>query len=526
MSRSTPRVNITSLSGGVKPAICMTMMAEDGSTTAALFKSKPVRSEEAWVRKGYVLAIVTLLSIFLVSGFIRQMNQATVIAASNNNNLNLNLNPPPVEISNDEEEDSSGHAASLEESIEHDDFNSNDESASALPPQGCDARTAKLKVFMYDLPPKFHYGLIHEFSPSKGQIWPKNVADIPHYPGGLYQQHSPEYWLTSDLLTSSMPDRRSPCTAFRVERWQEADIVFVPFFASLCYNKLSTKLQKPNMDEEVQKQLVKWVKSQPAWQAYQGSNHVVVIHHPNSMAATREQLRHVMFVVADFGRYDMKIANLGKDVVAPYKHVVPTLDTDESSFEERNTLLFFQGAIVRKEGGIIRQQLHEMLSKEDGVKFATGNTQSAGIRSAAAGMRGSKFCLHLAGDTPSSNRLFDAIASGCVPVVISDEVELPFEDVMDYSEFCVFVNATQALRKGFLLKVLRGIGKDEWTRMWGRIRQVQRHFEYRHPTQPGDAVNMVWSAIARKLPALTLKLHKRGRFTRSHATRTTVALDS
>ena len=146
MSRSTPRVNITSLSGGVKPAICMTMKAEDGPTTAVLFKSKPVRSEEAWVRKGYVLAIVSLLSIFLVSGFIRQMNQATVIAASNNNNLNLN--PPPVEISNDEEEDLSGHAASLEESIEHDDFNSNDEATSVLPPQGCDARTAKLKVFL------------------------------------------------------------------------------------------------------------------------------------------------------------------------------------------------------------------------------------------------------------------------------------------------------------------------------------------------------------------------------------------
>ncbi|KAJ6873497.1 hypothetical protein NC651_032389 [Populus alba x Populus x berolinensis] len=54
-------------------------------------------------------------------------------------------------------------------------------------------------------------------------------------------------------------------------------------------------------------------------------------------------------------------------------------------------------------------------------------------------MASSKFCLNIAGDTPSSNRLFDAIASQCVPVIISDGIELPFEDVLDYSEFGIFV---------------------------------------------------------------------------------------
>jgi len=34
--------------------------------------------------------------------------------------------------------------------------------------------------------------------------------------------------------------------------------------------------------------------------------------------------------------------------------------------------------------------------------------------------------------------LFDAIASHCVPIIISDEIELPYEDVLDYTEFCIF----------------------------------------------------------------------------------------
>lgn len=42
------------------------------------------------------------------------------------------------------------------------------------------------------------------------------------------------------------------------------------------------------------------------------------------------------------------------------------------------------------------------------------------------------FCLNPAGDTPSSARLFDAIVSGCIPVIVSDELELPFEGIIDY----------------------------------------------------------------------------------------------
>lgn len=42
------------------------------------------------------------------------------------------------------------------------------------------------------------------------------------------------------------------------------------------------------------------------------------------------------------------------------------------------------------------------------------------------------FCLSPAGDTPSSARLFDAIVSGCIPVVVSDELEVPFEGLLQY----------------------------------------------------------------------------------------------
>lgn len=126
----------------------------------------------------------------------------------------------------------------------------------------------------------------------------------------------------------------------------------------------------------------------------------------------------------------------------------------------------------------------------------------------------SKFCLNIAGDTPSSNRLFDAIVSHCVPVIISDEIELPYEDALDYSEFCIFVRTSDALKKGFLVNLIRSIGRDEWTRMWKRLKEIEHHFEFQYPSQNDDAVQMIWQAVARRVPAIRLKVHRSRRFSR------------
>ncbi|XP_002988055.2 probable arabinosyltransferase ARAD1 isoform X1 [Selaginella moellendorffii] len=383
--------------------------------------------------------------------------------------------------------------------------------------QGLDDRV--LKVYMYDLPAEFHFGMLD--AAISGGSWPRNISSLPRYPGGLYQQHSPEYWLTADLLSSADPSsRKSPCSAVRVADPATADIFFVPFFSSLSYNRYCRTGHRFQggrgcvENDRLEKRLVEFLRGQELWRRNGGVDHVIVMHHPNSLMVARSLLKEAMFVVADFGRFSRAVANMRKDIVAPYKHVIPSFARDATTFESRETLLFFQGAIVRKEGGIIRQKLYEILKDSPGVHFVTGNTQKDGIRSATAGMRNAKFCLHLAGDTPSSNRLFDAIASHCVPVIISDEIELPFEDELDYSQFCVFVESDKALRKGFVVRALERIGRDEWTRKWAMLKSVERHFEYQHPSLPEDAVHMTWRGIAKRVPALKSTAHKIHRYDR------------
>ncbi|KAK6944530.1 Exostosin, GT47 domain [Dillenia turbinata] len=351
-----------------------------------------------------------------------------------------------------------------------------------------------LKVFMYDMSPEFHFGLLGWNAPGKS-VWPDIRTSIPRYAGGMNLQHSIEYWLTLDLLLSEHSDSSRGRTAIRVRNSSEADVVFVPFFSSVSYNRFSRVKppSKTSTNKILQAKLVTFLTAQKEWKRSGGRDHVIMAHHPNSMLDARTKLWPAMFILADFGRYPPTVANVDKDVIAPYKHVIRNFIQDSSSYDSRPTLVYFQGAIYRKDGD--------------------------GLRKATRGMQSSKFCLNIAGDTPSSNRLFDAIVSHCIPVIISDNIELPYEDVLDYSEFCVFVRASDAVKDKFLLNLIRGIGKDEWTRMWRRLKEVEQFFEYQFPSKPNDAVQMIWQAVARKVPAITMKINKSMRHSRSNVRR-------
>nr|CAB3459223.1 unnamed protein product [Digitaria exilis] len=390
----------------------------------------------------------------------------------------------------------------------------------------CDPRAAAVRFFMYDLPPEFHFGLLGWSPPSPDSVWPdltNDAAPPPRYPGGLNQQHSVEYWLTLDLLSSSSP----PCSAaVRVADSRDADLNFVPFFASLSYNRHSRPVppEKVARDKALQEKLVRYLTARPEWKRYGGADHVIVAHHPNSLLHARAALSPAVLVLSDFGRYQPRVARLEKDVIAPYKHMAKTFVNDSAGFDDRPTLLYFRGAIYRKElicciihaqGGSIRQELYYMLKDEKDVYFSFGSVQDHGASKASQGMHSSKFCLNIAGDTPSSNRLFDAIVSHCVPVIISDDIELPYEDVLDYSKFSIFVRSSDAVKKGYVMKLISGVSKEQWTSMWNRLKEVDKHFEYQYPSQKADAVQMIWQALARRVPAIHLKVHRSSRFSRS-----------
>ena len=72
----------------------------------------------------------------------------------------------------------------------------------------------------------------------------------------------------------------------------------------------------------------------------------------------------------------------------------------------------------------------------------------------------SRFCLCLRGDTASSSRLFAVIAAGCIPVIISDWIQLPFEELVDYSKFSVMFPESVVHNAHVLINFLREVDAD------------------------------------------------------------------
>ncbi|KAI7751007.1 hypothetical protein M8C21_004210 [Ambrosia artemisiifolia] len=330
-----------------------------------------------------------------------------------------------------------------------------------------------LRVFMYNLSNTFNLAML-----SPTPIPNPNPNHLPPWPPHplLQQQHSVEYWMMASLFYHNAFNHNSE--ALRVD-------------------------------------LLAFLRKSKYWQRTCGRDHVIPMHHPNAFRFLRQQLNASILIVADFGRFPPSIANLHKDVVAPYKHVVESfMDDDDDSlnpFKLRTTLLFFRGRTVRKSEGKVRRKLEKLLKGYEDVHFEASYATAEGINASTQGMRSSKFCLHPAGDTPSSNRLFDAIVSHCVPVIVSDHIELPFESELDYTEFSLFFSVNEALVPGYMVEHLRKIPESEWLKMWGRLKEISHHFEYQFPPKKDDAVNMIWRQVRSKVPGERLVVNRKRR---------------
>ncbi|KAJ9671352.1 hypothetical protein PVL29_025174 [Vitis rotundifolia] len=201
--------------------------------------------------------------------------------------------------------------------------------------------------------------------------------------------------------------------------------------------------------------------------------------------------------------------SLEKDLILPYVPNVDLCDAKCSLESElkRKTLLFFRGRLKRNAGGKIRAKLMAELSGADGVVIEEGTAGEGGKEAAQRGMRKSIFCLSPAGDTPSSARLFDAIVSGCIPVIVSDELELPFEGILDYRKIALFVSSSDATQPGWLLTFLKSISPAQTKEMRRNLAKYSRHFVYSSPAQLLGPEDLVWRMMAGKL--MNIKLHTR-----------------
>ena len=99
-------------------------------------------------------------------------------------------------------------------------------------------------------------------------------------------------------------------------------------------------------------------------------------------------------------------------------------------------------------------------------------------------MMHAKWCFCPRGDTSSSRRLFDAMIAGCLPVIISDNIDLPFPDVVPYAEIAITVSEDEWSRDPRLtLRRLREISKKEISSRQNTMERYVQMLDWRDGTE-------------------------------------------
>ncbi|XP_010251775.1 PREDICTED: probable arabinosyltransferase ARAD1 [Nelumbo nucifera] len=358
-----------------------------------------------------------------------------------------------------------------------------------------------LRVYVYEMPSKFTYDLLWLFRNTYKET--SNLTSNGSPVHRLIEQHSIDYWLWADLIAPK--SERLLKNVIRVHRQEEADLFYIPFFTTISFFLLEKQQCKA-----LYREALKWVTDQPAWKRSEGRDHILPVHHPWSFKSVRRFMKKAIWLLPDMDStgnwYKPGEVWLEKDLILPYVSNVDVCDEKclSESESKRTTLLFFRGRLKRNAGGKIRAKIVSELNGAEGVVIEEGTAGQGGKAAAQDGMRKSIFCLSPAGDTPSSARLFDAIVSGCIPVIISDELELPFEGILDYRKIVLFVSSSDAVQPGWLLTFLKSISPSQIREMHTNLAKYSRHFLYSNPAQPLGPEDLTWRMIAGKL--LNIKL--------------------
>lgn len=386
-----------------------------------------------------------------------------------------------------------------------------------------------LTVFVYDIPPTFHIDLLNTIERRRGKAncdWARSPC-IERTREPVYsslRQYSAELPLLAKLL--SMPQAAAP---------EDADLIVVPWLAS-------TELSAQNRP---------WYPNNPLAVASFKALSEHLVHFHGSMVARhlflssrdwtftnvplREMITATSALLATYGpsrpgrRNEVLVApndaGFGRPLT-PLRH--PPSKFVFAMFDEKiNGVRQDYGAELRRLRATYPHLRVSLYPIVDHTSLALDPEQTH------AAMSDSLLCPIIQGDLPYQHRLFDALACGCVPlllryasspscatwswdarnrsvqkgatkVTIPETIcladTLPYQSSIDWESITVQIDASD-LRAGRLAESIAALDQEAIGRRRRILEQVRRSFVYDWSGNTQDAFSAAMKELCRVLPA-------------------------
>eukprot|EP00434_Breviolum_minutum_P006921 symbB.v1.2.006108.t3/scaffold364.1/size219240/5 len=231
---------------------------------------------------------------------------------------------------------------------------------------------------------------------------------------------------------------------------EDADLFYVPSYFK-CIEVLNYFDRFNHQENEASilfNQTLQYVKDASGnWWRNGGADHIFLFswgRHPCRIPAWREPLQSVIQLQVEDHCEDLNFQSpeasfsRWKDVIIP-GHIdewrVAELRRSNRPLQRRDVLVSFHGRYAGNTdsyGNVtVRSKIMKHLSGLPGVSVGGFVEEYHTL------MGRSRFCLAPRGITPWTIHLFVSMLAGCIPVILSDDLEAPFQDLLDWSSFSI-----------------------------------------------------------------------------------------
>ncbi|XP_010056878.2 probable glycosyltransferase At5g25310 [Eucalyptus grandis] len=288
---------------------------------------------------------------------------------------------------------------------------------------------------------------------------------------------------------------------FRTRKKEEADLFFVP-----AYVKCVRMMGGLN-DKEINRTYVKVLSQMPYFRLSGGRNHIFVF--PSGAGAHLFQswatyINRSIILTPEGDRTDkrdLSAFNTWKDIIIP-GNVDDKMTSDAAvqplPLRKRKYLANYLGRAQNKVGRLrlieLAKQFPEKLECPE-LKFK--GPDKLGRQEYFEHLRDAKFCLAPRGESSWTLRFYEAFFVECVPVLLSDQAELPFQNVIDYKKISIKWPSSRIGPE--LLEYLESIPDQSIEEMIANGRQVRCLWVYDPESNPCSATNAILWELQRKV---------------------------